>query len=164
MNLNTFPGTTHPSISVNRISGVEYRVDGSPWAFAQAVAGAFGSAQDRFSATLPVLVSGSHRLELRAVDDHGNRDTAPVGVDVTAQGAGDALGNTVRASRSGPSSVVLSWDACAGAVLYRVYRGPSSAAGSLVAETTSTTWADGSTAVGYYQVRPVDACGVERPD
>jgi hypothetical protein len=59
----------------------------------------------------------------------------------------------------------MSWDACGGATLYRVYRqlAPGSPE-SVVAETTATAWTDPGAASGYYQVRPVDACGGESPD
>jgi hypothetical protein len=163
-NRNTYPGTTHPSISVNRISGVEFRVDGSPWASAQAAGGNWGLPQGLFSARLPVLASGSHRFEVRAIDDFGNRDAAPVSVDILAHGASAPLGDSVRASRSA-SGVGMSWDACAGAALYRVYRRSApTVAESLVVETSSTSWIDPSASIGYYQVRPVDACGGERSD
>jgi hypothetical protein len=164
-NRNTYPGTTHPSISVNRISGVEFRVDGSPWMQAQAASGGWGVPQERFNATLPALVSGSHHLEARAVDDYGNRDAAPGSIDVVLHGAVAALGDSVRASRNGTGGVAMSWDPCSGAVLYRVYRrsDPTQAA-TLVAETSSTSWTDPTAVIGYYQVRPVDACGGERSD
>jgi hypothetical protein len=75
-----------------------------------------------------------------------------------------ALGDSLRASRNA-SGVAVSWDACSGAASYRVYRKASpTAAPSLVAETPSTSWSDPAVTIGYYQVRPVDACGTERPD
>ena len=164
-NRNTYPGTTHPSISVNRISGVEFRVDGSPWAQAEPAGGTWGIPQERFGAALPVLVSGSHHLEARAVDDFGNHDAAPGSVDVTVHGPLAALGNSLRTSRNGASGVAMSWDACSGATLYRLYRRSApTAAESLVAETSSTSWTDPTATIGYYQVRPVDACGGEGSD
>jgi len=163
-NRNTYPGTTHPSISVNRISGVEFRVDGSPWMQAQPIGGSWGIPQGRFSAASPVLVPGSHHLEARAVDDFGNRDVAPGALDVVVHAAVAALGDSVRAVRSG-GGLAISWGACGGATAYRIYRRSSpSAAESLVAETPSTNWTDSSASTGYYQVRPVDACGGERSD
>jgi hypothetical protein len=164
-NRNTFPGTTHPSISVNRISGVEFRVDGSPWILAQPAGGTWGIAQERFSAASPVLPPGSHHLEARAVDDVGNRDGAPGTADVVVHVAVAPLGASLRAARTGASGLAISWGACEGATLYRVYRraGPS-ATESLVAETSGTAWTDAGATSGYYQVRPVDACGGERSD
>ena len=164
-NRNTYPGTTHPSISVNRISGVEFRIDGSPWIQSTAEGGAWGSAQQRFRAALPTLDPGAHRLEARAVDDFGNRDPAPGSIDISAQGPLAGLGDSVRVARDGAGGLAMSWGASGGATKYRVYRKPSPAgAESAVAETTSTSWNDPATSTGYYHVRPVDACGGERSD
>ncbi len=164
-NRNTFPGTTHPSISVSRISGVEVRVDGSAWIQSVAEGGAWGIAQARFRATFPVLDPGSHRLEARAVDDFGNHDPAPGSIDIVAPGALAGLGDSVRLSRNGGGGLTLTWAATSGATSYRVYRRSNpSAPGSVVAETPSLAWSDPATTTGYYQVRPVDACGGERSD
>ena len=164
-NRNTYPGTTHPSISVNRISGVEVRVDGSPWIQAVAESGAWGIAQARFRAAFSVLEPGSHRLEARAVDDFGNRDPMPGSVDIAVPVALAGLGDCVRLSRSGAGGLTMSWNASQGATLYRVYlRSNPSAPGSVVAETPSLTWSDPATTSGYYEVHPVDACGGERSD
>lgn len=163
-NRNTYPGISHPSISINRITGVEYRVDGRAWAAAQPAA-TWNVPQARFTAQVPPLTPGSHRLEARAVDDFGNRDLDPSGVDVLVPGALAALGDTVRASRSALGGLALSWGACDGATTYRVYRRSAPAAPeSVAAETSATSWTDDGAAPGYYQVRPVDPCGAERPD
>jgi hypothetical protein len=164
-NRNTYPGTTHPSISINRIDGVEFRVDGSPWTQAQAEGGSWGIPQQRFLATLPQLPAGPHHLEARAVDDFGNRDGAPGSADVIVHGAPSPLGNSVRASRSGADGLAMTWSAADGATLYRVYRRSSPlAADSLLIETSATSFTDPGSFSGYYQVRPVDACGGERSD
>jgi hypothetical protein len=164
-NRNTYPGTTHPSISVNRITGVEVRVDGAPWSQAQADDGVWGGAQGRFHATISPLDPGSHQFEARAVDDFGNKDVDPDIADVVVLDGLGALGNSIRASRSGTGGLALTWGACSGATLYRVYRRLSpSGAESVVAETPSTSYGETGTGTGYYQVRPVDACGTERSD
>jgi hypothetical protein len=164
-NRNTFPGTSHPSISVNRIATVEFRVDGSPWVQAQADGGAWGGPQVRFRATPPVLVAGSHQLEARAVDDFGNRDVVPGTATVVVHEAVTALGDSVRASRNASGALAMNWGACAGATVYRVYRRSTpQTAESLAAETASTSWTDPASTTGFYQVRPVDACGGERSD
>ena len=164
-NRNTYAGTTHPSISVNRISAVEIRVDGSPWIQAVADGGDWGIPQERFRATFLALDPGSHRLEARAVDDFGNRDLAPGSVDIVAHAALAGLGDSVRAVRNGPGGLAMSWGASGGAASYRVYRRSNpNAPESVVAETPSLTWSDPATSTGYYQVRPVDACGGERSD
>jgi len=164
-NRNTYAGTTHPSISVNRITSVEVRVNDSPWVQAQVEDGVWGTAQERFRATFPTLGPGSHRLEARAVDDFGNRDPDPGSAEVVVLHELTALGDSVRASRSGTDGLAMTWGACEGAALYRVYRRSSpGAAESVVVETPATSWNGTDTATGYYQVRPVDACGGERSD
>ena len=164
---NRNPSTTTPrsSISVNRIASVEVRADGSPWVAATPEDGQWGTAQERFHATLAPLGLGSHRVEARAIDDHGNVDAAPAAEDVVIADAPDPLGSTVRVGRGASGGASIAWTACAGAATYRVYRA-STAAGSpaSLGETAGTSWTDAMAGSGYYQVRPVDACGVERAD
>jgi hypothetical protein len=164
-NRNPYTVTPRSSISVNRIASVEVRAAGQPWVAASPEDGAWGSPQERFVATLHALPPGTNRLEARAVDDHGNVDLAAGGVDVVVGGGAEAMGDSVRAARAGAGEASLSWSACAGAATYRVYRAPSPASGwSAIVETSQTSWTDGEATSGYYRVRPVDACGVERAD
>jgi hypothetical protein len=114
---------------------------------------------------IPAAEPGSHRVEVRSVDDFGNRDTEPGTADVVVAEPLAPLGDSVRAARSGADGLALSWATCSGATRYRVYRRVSpQAAGDLVAETATTAWAAAGAATGYYQVAPVDACGGERSD
>lgn len=164
-NRNNYPGTTHPSISLNRIAGIEYRVDGLSWLRMQVADDGMESAQERFNATFPPLAPGPHRLEARAVDDFGNFDLEAGGADVVVLAELAALGDSVRASRSGTGGLAMTWGACDGATLYRVFRRSNpGGAESVVAETQATSWTDPTAANGYYGVRPVDACGGERLD
>ena len=164
-NRNTFGGTTHPSISVNRLTGLLFRVDGMPVAQVQMDEMEWGVPQERFRATLPALQPGSHRLDVAALDDFGNRDADPGSVDVVVSRGLAALGDSVRGSRSATGGFAMTWGACEGATLYRVYRRSSpTAVESVVAETPSTSWSDDGRVTGYFQVRPVDACGGERAD
>jgi hypothetical protein len=164
-NRNTYPGTTHPSISLNHIAGIEYRVDGTSWLHMQLADDAMEMPQERFSAMVPPLAPGSHRLEARAVDDFGNRDLDAGSADVVVLAELAALGDSVRASRSGTGGLAMTWGPCDGATLYRVVRRSSpGGAESVVAETEATSWTDPAAANGYYRVRPVDACGGERLD
>jgi hypothetical protein len=165
---NTYLGIAHPSISVNRIAGVEVRADGGPWA----VAHAEGSTDDiaelpqvRFSVTFPSLAPGSHRLEARAIDDHGNTDQDPAVADVDVHPSAAVFGDTVRAGRSGSAGIAMTWEAVPGAVTYRVYgRLAPSGVETFVTETAANAWTDRGAVAGYYQVRPVDACGNESGD
>jgi len=164
-NRNNFTATPHASISLNRLLGVEVRADDAPWSMAQAEGGSWGEPQARFSAAFPGLTPGVHRLEARAVDDHGNTDPVPGSGDVTVYAALTPLGSSVRAGKSGGAAVVMTWQPCGGAKRYRVYRRSApGAAESVVAETAETAWTDSDASSGYYQIRPVDACGDERND
>jgi hypothetical protein len=161
-NRNPSSGTPRSSISVNRIATVEVRADGQSWVAADPEDGSWGSAQERFRATLPPLAAGSHRLEARAIDDRGNVDRAPATADVMVAAGAASLGDTLRIARAGLGGATVSWAACAGAVTYRVYRAASpSSPWAPVAETPSLAWNDDSATPAYFAVRPVDACGTE---
>jgi hypothetical protein len=164
-NRNTFGGTAHPSISVNRLAGLDFRVDGLAGVQIQMDGEDWGVPQERFRATFPALTPGPHVLEVGAVDDYGNRDADPGRASVVVHPAVSALGDSIRASRSGAAGIAMTWEPCAGATLYRVYRRSNpGAAESVVAETPSTSWTEDGAATGYFLVRPVDACGGERSD
>ena len=85
------PGTTHPSISINKITDVEVRVDGAGCDRHAAAT----AAQSRFTAQLPAVAAGAHHVEVRAFDDFGNRDRRP---EPRRRHGGAACG----ARRSGP--------------------------------------------------------------
>ena len=165
---NTYLGSVHPSISVNRVANVEVRTDGGPWAVARGEGSPDGLTslpQVRFSVPFPELTPGPHRLEARAIDDHGNTDADPGGVDVEVHESVAVFGDSVRAGRSGEAGVAMTWNACPGAVSYRVYRRLSAGgAETLVMETALSAWADRGATAGYYAIRPVDACGTESAD
>lgn len=163
-NRNSLMSTPRASISINKIAGVEVRADGAAWSDAAALGGSWGAPQAHFGASFPALAPGGHLLEARAIDDHGNRDPNPGMASVIVYPSSAPLGDSVRGSK-GPLGVVMTWTPCLGATGYRVYRraspgGPESVA----AETSQTSWSDAAGATGYYQVRPVDACGGERAD
>ncbi len=164
-NRNTYPGTTHPSISINHVTGIEVRVDGEAWSPSQSFSAEPAAPQQRFNTAVSALEPGSHHFEVRTVDDFGNRDAEPGTADVLVAPSLSALGDSVRAARSGTDGLSLSWSACAGATRYRVYRRVSpQAQASVIAETTSNAWSTAGASTGYYQVVPVDACGGERAD
>lgn len=164
-NRNPAGSTPKASISVNRIASVEVRADGAGWLPARAEDGAWGTPQERFRASFPSLAPGPHRLEARARDDYGNVDASPGAADVLVAPPLEALGDSVRASRSASGGASVTWGACGGAARYRVYRATSASGGwAAVAETTGTAWTDETAGPGFYLVRPVDACGTERTD
>ncbi len=153
--------TPQANISVNRITRVEWRVDGGTWYPATPSDGAWGDYVEACFASAP-LAPGTYTLELRAVDDRGNVDPdAPQATVEVLPGATDP-GNVLAATRAGARSAALSWSGAPVATKYRVYR-CTSASGSFAraAETTATTWTDPLAGSGYYRVRAVDACGDE---
>jgi len=161
-NRNTLQTTPQTSISVGRIAGVDVRADGASWTAAVPDGGGWGRPQAGFSAIFPDLALGSHRLEARAIDDYGNKDLAPGTADVVVQAPAAPLGDSVRAGKGAAGSMTITWTACSGAALYRVYRRTTpNGAESRVAELAGLSFTDASAGAGYYQVRPVDACGTE---
>jgi hypothetical protein len=164
---NRNPSTITPrsSISVNRIAGVEVRSGEEPWQAADPEDGKWDAAQERFRATLSPLPPGVHRIEARAIDDRGNVDGALASVDVVIAGGTEAMKDAVRGGRSASGGIMLTWEECAGAATYRVYRAESAKGDwSRITETAAMTYTDTSGVAGYYQVRPVDGCGAERLD
>jgi len=162
-NRNPSPITPHTSISINRVAGVEVRADGAAWAPAGPEDGAWGAPQERFRAAFTALPPGAHRLEARARDDFGNVDGFPGAADVLVRTGAEPLGDSVRLSRSGGTGIAMTWDECGGATSYRVYRAASpSSSWTPVAQTTGTAWMQTDAPAGYYEVRPVDACGAEQ--
>lgn len=78
-----FPSPTRRDVLINRITRVEYRVDGGAWYPAQAQDGQFDSYREGFAFTTDPLPSGSHTLELQVVDNFQNVLAQPVAqVDV----------------------------------------------------------------------------------
>jgi hypothetical protein len=163
-NRNPATGTSRASISINHITGVDVRADGASWVGAVPTDAGWGAPQDRFVASFPELGAGVHHLEARAIDDHGNLQTAAASADVAVYAPAAPMGDTVRASRLPSGAVQLGWSPCAGATSYRVYRAPSaSGPWTAAAVATGASWIDGaSTDPAFYQVRPVDACGTEQ--
>jgi hypothetical protein len=161
---NTFGVTPAVDISVNRIVGVEVRADGGAWSPADPEGSAWGAPQVRFAASVSGLAPGAHRLEARAIDDHGNSDGTPAAAEVLVASGAAAEGSGVRADRS-DGAIALTWEACAGASFYRIYRRTTPGGDAiLVGESDGTAFTDGAGGSGYYDVRPVDACGDERSD
>jgi hypothetical protein len=73
-NLN-FLGEGH-DISLERIAGVEFRVDGSAWGEATPADGDWDEAEEDYLFTTDPLLPGLHVIEARAVQTCGNSDTS----------------------------------------------------------------------------------------
>lgn len=65
-----FPSPFQPIASINRVSAVEYRVDGGVWQPAAAEDGAFDNSAESFSSLLP-LYDGDYTVEVRARNSVG---------------------------------------------------------------------------------------------
>lgn len=65
-----YESASQPPMTINTVSRVEYRADGSPWHTLPAADGAYDSADEALLAPLP-LYDGQHDLELRAFNSLG---------------------------------------------------------------------------------------------
>jgi hypothetical protein len=75
-NLNPRGGERNP-VSLNLVSGVEYRFDGGPWTSASSNDGAWDSQGEGYHFTTEMLSEGTHTIEARAVNSVGNCDMSP---------------------------------------------------------------------------------------
>lgn len=73
-NLNPY-GLKH-NITLNKIANVQYRVDGGAWTNATPTDGVFDSASEYYTFTTSALSSGTHTIEVRAIDSSGNIETS----------------------------------------------------------------------------------------
>jgi hypothetical protein len=67
-----YPSPLRQSSLINTITQIQYRIQGGPWADAQAADGAFDSYAETFAFTTPSLPTGEVAVELRVVDSAGN--------------------------------------------------------------------------------------------
>jgi len=67
-----FPSPTRADVTINIITGVEWRVDGGAWQAATATDGAFDSDVESFTFTAPALTPGAHTFQVRATNSVGN--------------------------------------------------------------------------------------------
>jgi hypothetical protein len=74
-NLN--PAGAGNDVSINRLTKVEWRLDGGSWGLATATDGSFSSATEGFKFTLIGLTEGSHKVEVKATNNRGNVEPDP---------------------------------------------------------------------------------------
>ena len=67
-----YPSPTDNSVTINRITSVEWRVDGGTWQPAAATDGAFNADVENFHFTASTLAPGSHTFQVRATNSVGN--------------------------------------------------------------------------------------------
>ena len=128
-NLNSWSDMN--DITLSRITGVEFRVDGGPWSRASAADGAFDGFEEVFSFVTPPLTPGLHRTEVRSRNTEGNADLTPAFDNATTEGLlcsgvdqlpGYAMGLsfTVSASTIGTAVSVELWYSYEGGA-YQLY-------------------------------------------
>ncbi len=88
-NLN--PNSLKHNITLNKISKVQYRIDGGAWIDAIPADGAFDSAVENFTFTTPALSSGTHIIEVRAIDSSGNIETSYSSDQLTITGTSEGV-------------------------------------------------------------------------
>jgi hypothetical protein len=82
-----FPSPTGESMTINKVTRVEYRADGGEWTALPPQDGAYDSAGENINATLP-LYDGTHAVELRALNSIGASSTiAKYTINVSGVGA-----------------------------------------------------------------------------
>ncbi len=160
-------------VTTNLIGGVEYRVDGGSWQYANAVDGTFDDPVEQFTFTA-YLSDGTHTIDARAINSVTNYDPTPASDTVTvipntapnkpAKPNGPAQG---RAGVSYPYStsttdpeadmITYGWDWDGDSVVDE-WTSPVASGATI---TTSHTW----TAQGTYavKVKAKDSNGAESP-
>jgi hypothetical protein len=82
-----FPSPTGESMTINTVTGVEYRADGGEWTLLPPQDGAYDSSGENINTTLP-LYDGAHTVELRALNSIGTSSAiAKYTVSVSGVGA-----------------------------------------------------------------------------
>jgi hypothetical protein len=84
-NDNPQPTNSGNSVSINKISNVQYRVDYIVWMNARPSDEEWDEAEEEFTFTTSYLSSGLHLIEARAVNTEGNIDPTPDTDEVTVE-------------------------------------------------------------------------------
>ncbi|MFQ5611909.1 MAG: hypothetical protein ACE5H9_07220 [Anaerolineae bacterium] len=96
-----FPSPLRRDTLINRISQVNYRIDGVMWLAASAQDGTFNSYQEGFTFATDPMPSGNHTLELQVIDNYGNthvQEIAQVSVIDPVEGLVNTFLNDMGAS------------------------------------------------------------------
>jgi hypothetical protein len=99
--LHEYFNQTSRNITLNKISKVEYRIDGGSFLSASASDGRFDEPEENFNFVTQALAEGVHRIEIRTQDSSGNwsnifQDFIIFGVPLILTGAGETGGPHVR--------------------------------------------------------------------
>ncbi len=71
------PGEYGPDVTLNRIAGVQYRINSGAWQNASAVDGAFDEPTEAYTFTTAPLLDGTYTFEVRTLDSSGNSTGTP---------------------------------------------------------------------------------------
>lgn len=77
---------THPDVSLNHISTVQYRIDNGEWINCNATDGSFDETEEAFDCTSPELSDGTHTIQVRSrnrVDQYSTIDSDTLVIDAT---------------------------------------------------------------------------------
>ena len=74
-NLN--PAGAGNDVTLNKLTKVEWRIDGGSWGLATATDGTFNSAVEGYKFALSSLTEGSHKVEVKATNNRGNVEPEP---------------------------------------------------------------------------------------
>ena len=79
---NENPWYAGPDVTLNRIAGVQYRIDGGTWQDAAAADGVFDEGTEAYTFTTAPLSDGTYTFEVRAIDTSGNATQTPYPSDI----------------------------------------------------------------------------------
>jgi hypothetical protein len=121
-----YPSPSLPSVTINTLETVEYRVDGDDWKPAHAIDGAFDSYEETIRFTTDPLPTGEFDVELRVTDSAGNVHTETLAT-ISAVNPVDRILDTTL-TQTGVESAEAQAEAL-------VYRGQAASDGSTIAAT-----------------------------
>jgi hypothetical protein len=130
--------TSEAPVTINTIAHVEYRVDGGAWAVLPAADGAYDSAEENITTTLP-LYDGSHKLDLRAINSVGAASPL-ISRNVTVAGVGAQPSFAIKAPKLSNSAAITLTLAAPASAAAQISEDPSFAGAAWAPVTASTSW------------------------
>ena len=103
-----YPNLLYPGydVTLNRLTNVEWRVDGGSWQGATAIDGTFDEGSETFTFTTAPLAPGTHTFEIRATDTAGNVTQPPYPSDTVT------VTTVTLAVNAGPDKLILPGGNC----------------------------------------------------
>lgn len=106
-NNNPAPWNNGNNITINKITNVQYRVDGALWINASPADGSFDSSTEDFNFTTPELSNGTHTIEVRALNTAGNWETSYAS-DILTLDVSGYINGTVLYNGTGIAGAIVS--------------------------------------------------------